>query len=466
VAEFFVMPQASPTMTVGVVAKWVAAEGAELAPQSVIAQVETDKATMDIEVFDKGVMLKHLAKEGEEVPPGQPIAIIGKAAGEDVSALVAEFEKQKAVSAQPSAVSKPAAAPPQETEAPANVATKAAEIKPPQPGPEASAVPAQRGDAAHSSPRPAQRGEGPGVRGVVPTITWQGQPVDASIMEPLGPYVAAGPRVVASPLAKAMAADKGVDLKRVKGSGPGGRIVAADVEAGPAARGGGARRADEAVRVTQMRKTISRRLTEVHQQVPVFYLTVDLDAAALVKLRKVASDRGVRVSYNDLVLKAVAAALVDVPECNAAWNGDTIVRKGGVDVGVAVALPEGLITPVVRDADRKSVREIADEVRELAGRAKEGKLAVEEYTGGSFSVSNLGMFDIEHFTAILNPPEAAILAVGGVLQVPVVENGQLAVGWRMKVTMTCDHRVIDGALGARFLRALRGYVEAPALMVL
>ncbi|MFZ5481244.1 MAG: dihydrolipoamide acetyltransferase family protein [Myxococcota bacterium] len=284
-------------------------------------------------------------------------------------------------------------------------------------------------------------------------------------MEPLAPYVAAGPRIVASPLAKAMAADKGVDLRRVKGSGPGGRIVAADVEGGPVGKAA-PRRADEPVRVTQMRKTIARRLTEVHQQVPVFYLTVTFDAAALVKLKTVANARGIKVSYNDLVLKAVAAALVDVPECNAAWNGDTIVRKGGVDVGVAVALPEGLITPVVRDADRKSVREIGEEVRALAGRAKEGKLAAEEYTGGSFSVSNLGMFDIEHFTAILNPPEAAILAVGGVMQVPVVEGGQLGVGWRMKATMTCDHRVIDGALGARFLQALRGYVEAPALMVL
>jgi pyruvate dehydrogenase E2 component (dihydrolipoamide acetyltransferase) len=462
VAEFFVMPQASPTMTVGVVGKWVAAEGAELQPQSVIAQVETDKATMDIEVFDKGVMLKHLAKEGEEVPPGQPIAIIGKQKGEDISALLAEFEKMKGAPPKAAAPAAPAAPAPAQTEAPAPAAATKEETKPPQP------TPPQPKEAG--PPRPAQREAGSGVRGVVPTITWQGQPVDASIMEPLGPYASPGPRVVASPLAKAMAADKGVDLKRLKGSGPGGRIVAADVEAGPAAAPAGvaavARRPDESVRVTQMRKTIARRLTEVHQQVPVFYLTVEMDASGLVKLKQLAAARGIRISYNDLVLKAVAASLVDVPECNAAWNGDTIVRKGGVDIGVAVALPEGLITPVVRDADKKSVREIADEVRELAGRAKEGRLAAEEYTGGSFSVSNLGMFEIEQFTAILNPPEAAILAVGGVMQVPVVENDQLTTGWRMKATMTCDHRVIDGALGARFLRALRGYVEAPVLMVL
>jgi pyruvate dehydrogenase E2 component (dihydrolipoamide acetyltransferase) len=227
-----------------------------------------------------------------------------------------------------------------------------------------------------------------------------------------------------------------------------------------------ASRADQSVRVTQMRKTIGRRLTEVHQQVPVFFLTVTLDAAGLVAFKDAAGKAGVKVSYNDVFLKAVAAALVDVPEVNAAWHGDTILRRGAVDIGVAVALPDGLITPVIRNADQKGVRVIADEVRALAGRAKDGKLAPEEYTGGSFSVSNLGMFDIDQFTAILNPPEAAILAVGSVAQVPVVEGGALGVGWRMKVTMTCDHRVIDGALGARFLQALRRYVENPVLLAL
>ena len=197
-----------------------------------------------------------------------------------------------------------------------------------------------------------------------------------------------------------------------------------------------------------------------------FFLTATLDASAFVAVRQRAEKRGIKVSYNDLLLKAVASALRDVPECNAAWQGDTILRRGAVDIGVAVALPEGLITPVIRNADTKSVRDIAAEVRALAARAKEGKLAPEEYTGGSFSVSNLGMFEIDQFTAILNPPEAAILAVGSVQQVPVVVNGAVSVGWRMKVTMTCDHRVIDGALGARFLQALRDHVEAFGLGVL
>ncbi len=460
-AEFFVMPQASPTMTVGVVAKWVAPEGAELTPQSVIAQVETDKATMDIEVFDKCVMLKHLAPEGAEVPAGAPIAILGKSKGEDISALVAEYEKMKAGA--PAAA--PAAPPPtpSQSERPAPAESKEVTISPPQKG---------NGHPVQHGPAPTEPQEVPVQAGVVPTLTWMGQSIPDAIMEPLGPYVPAGRRVVASPLAKVMAADKGVSLGTLKGSGPGGRIVASDVEAAaaaPKAAGGGVtigRRADEQVRATQMRKTIARRLTEVHQQVPVFYLTVTFDAGGLVALKEQAGKRGVKVSYNDLVLKAVAQALVDVPEANAAWQGDNILRRGSVDLGVAVALPEGLITPVIRNAETKSVRQIAAEVRELAGRAKEGKLQAEEYTGGSFSVSNLGMFEIDHFTAILNPPEAGILAVGSVQQVPVVEDGTLTVGWRMKATMTCDHRVIDGALGARFLQALRGYIELPALMVL
>lgn len=215
-----------------------------------------------------------------------------------------------------------------------------------------------------------------------------------------------------------------------------------------------------------MRKTIARRLTDVHQQVPVFYLTVTFDMNAMVALKASAAAQEIKVSYNDLLLKAVARGLRDVPEVNAAWMGDTIVERGSVDIGVAVALPEGLITPIIRNADAKSVTAIAAEIRELAGRAKTGRLQAEEYTGGSFTISNLGMLDIESFTAILNPPEAAILALGAVEQVPVVVDGQLAVGWRMKATMTCDHRVVDGALGARFLQVLRRYVESPAMLVL
>jgi len=451
-AEFLLMPQATPTMTVGVLARWTIPEGGDLKPQSVIAAVETDKATMDIEYFDRGVLLKHLAKEGDEIPPGRPIAIIGKTAGDDITALLAEYAKLGAASPAPAtpAADAPAAAAPV-ADAPVAPAPVAA------PPPVAAAPPAP---PAHTAPV---------TPGRTPSMSWAGKPIDESIMEPRGVYVPASPRrSPASPLARAVAADLGVNLDRVTGTGPDGRIVRADVENAANAPAGRhmPTRIDTSKRVTQMRKTIARRLTEVHQQVPVFYLTVTFDADALVKLKESANAGGVKVSYNDLVLMAVARSLRDVPDVNAAWMGDTIVQRGSVDIGVAVALPEGLITPVIRNADQKTATEIAAEVRALAARAKDGKLLPEEYTGGSFTISNLGMFDIEQFTAILNPPEAAILAVGGVRQVPVVRGGQLAVGWRMTVTMTCDHRVVDGALGARFLQAVRRYVECPALMVL
>jgi pyruvate dehydrogenase E2 component (dihydrolipoamide acetyltransferase) len=401
---------------------------------------------MDIEVFDKGVMLKHLAREGQEVPPGQPIAILGASAGEDVSALVAEYATLMAAAAAP------AAAPPA---APAEPASAPAAAAPSAPSPAPAAPP----------PKPAAASE-PG-HSALPE--WAGRPIDASLMESRAPFRPPAPRVMASPLARQLAAERGVNLTRVRPSGPGGRIVAADVEAAGTVGKAAPPPADQNLRATQMRKTIARRLTEVHQQVPVFFLTTSFDATAIVGLKDAVARRagkdGAKVSVNDILVRCVAQALRDVPDVNAQWAGDAVVKKGAVDVGVAVALPDGLITPVVRGADQKSITEIGAEVRALAARARDGKLSPEEYTGGTFTVSNLGMFDIEHFTAILNPPEAAILAVGSAAQVPHVVGGQVVAQWRMKVTMTCDHRVIDGALGARFLQALRGYVENPGLLV-
>lgn len=453
-AEFFVMPQASPTMTVGVVGKWVVAEGAALSPSQAIAQVETDKATMDIEVFDKGVLLKHLAAEGEEVPPGQPIAIIGKSADEDISALLAEFASIKASRSAPAATpaaATPAAAPP------AAASAAAAPV----------AVPAAL--SPQVTPAPVVAAKPLGEPGKTVRPSWAGRALDDAFMEPRAAFRAPGPRVVASPLARAMAEESGISLARIRGSGAGGRIVAADVESASAGKSAAVRPADSAARTTQMRKTIARRLTDVHQQVPVFYLTASFDATGIVALKDAVGKRaekgiGTKVSVNDVLIRCVAAALRDVPEVNAQWAGDQIIRKGGVDIGIAVALPEGLITPVIRDADQKSVSEISTEVRELAKAAKEGKLQPEQYTGGTFTISNLGMYEIEQFTAILNPPESAILAVGSALQVPAVVNGQVCAQWRMKVTMTCDHRVVDGALGARYLQALRAYVENPGLI--
>ncbi len=445
-AQFFVMPQASPTMTVGVVGKWLAPEGSALVSSQAIASVETDKATMEIEVFDKGVMLKHLATEGQEVPPGQPIAIIGLRADEDIRVLMAEYAAMMVAAAAPAAAAEPVAT----VETAPTVAT-------------VTAVAAVATVAAATAPPPP-----PGEPGHSEASTWHGRTLDASFMEARPTFVSPSPRVMASPLARKLAEEAGVKLSRVRGTGPGGRIVAADVEAASAGGRGPARGVDQGARVTQMRKTIARRLTEVHQQVPVFYLTTSFDATAVVALKDAVARRagkdGARISVNDVLVRCVAAALREVPAVNAQWAGDTIVQKGSVDVGVAVALPDGLITPVIRDADQKSIVEIGAEVRELAGRAREGKLLAEEYTGGSFTISNLGMFSIEQFTAILNPPEAAILAVGSAAQVPAVVNGAVVAQWRMSVTMTCDHRVIDGALGARFLQALRGYVENPGML--
>lgn len=442
-ATFFEMPQASPTMTSGVLLAWKKKEGDALAPQDAIAEVETDKAAMDVEVFEKGWLLKQLAAEGEEVPAGMPIAILGSRPDEDVSALLAEFAARKAASGKGSSAVAPTPAP---APAPAPAPTPAPVIAappPPEPSPRASAA------------------------GFVP-YTWRGAALDAAIMEPEVSWEASTPRVRASPAARRAAREHNRDLATVSGTGPRGRVTRADVErastAPAAAPARPAGRPDEVVRNSQMRKTIARRLTEVWQSAPSFYLTASFACDALVDFRSHLKNAGLATTYNVILVKAVAAALRDVPEVNASWGPDAITRHGAVSVGVAVALPDGLITPVVRDADTKGLRALTAEIADLTERARNLKLKPEEYQGSTFTISNLGMMGIDHFTAILNPPEACILAVGALGQEPVVENGQLVARWRMRVTLTCDHRVVDGALGARFLGALRSYVEHPALL--
>lgn len=439
-AEFLEMPQATPTMEVGTLAEWKVTEGTALNPQDVIAVVETDKAAMDVEVFDKVVLLKLLCEEGDEVAAGFPIAIIGQQ-GEDISALLDQFSTMKASGPAPSSAPAPAN---EDTPAPAKPAAAPAKAAAPKP----AAAPVQAGWS------------GP---------TYAGKDLDSSLMETWGSFHVEGPRVRISPLARKLAESKGIDPATIQGSGPNGRIVKADVEShkAPAAASVGlpAPRADEKVRNSKMRKVIAERLKESYLDAPVFFLTANLDCDRLVAFRKdlnaQLADSGVKVSYNDLTVAAVAKALRDVPAVNATWGEDAITRLGSVDVGVAVALPDGLITPVIRQADRKSLPQLAAETRDLVARARERKLDASEYSGASFSVSNLGMMQIESFTAIINPPGSGILAVGALQQEPVVKDGQLAVGWRMRVTMTCDHRVIDGALGAEFLQAVRGYIENP-----
>jgi len=429
-AQFFEMPQASPTMEKGVLLSWLKAEGDTLSPQDAIAEVETDKAAMEIEVFDSGVLIKILAAAGEAIPAGQPIAILGQSMDEDISALLAAFDAWE-----PAEPAEPTDGSPADT--------------PAAPAP--------------ATPKPAAAP----VTGTVETTGWMGRDLNPAIMEPPAAFVVEGPRIRSSPLARKLAAKKGIALEAVTGTGPHGRIVKADVESWSPPFGGVAlaRGQDQVIPNNNMRKTIARRLKESHSDNPVFFLTAHFDCDRFVAYRKrLKALVDQPISYNDLLMKCVARALVDVPACNASWSDDAITRYASVDLGMAVALDGGLITPIIRSAESKSIGTIAAESRELAGRARSGKLKPEEYTGNTFTVSNLGMMDISEFTAIINPPASAILAVGSLAQEPVVVDGQLSVGWRMRVTMTCDHRVIDGALGARYLQALRRYVENPELL--
>jgi pyruvate dehydrogenase E2 component (dihydrolipoamide acetyltransferase) len=460
-AEFFKMPQASPTMESGTLNAWRKAEGDALVSQDVVAEVETDKAAMDVEVFEAGFLLKILAQAGEDVPAGRPIAIIGKSKDEDISALLAEFAGMKAGAAPAAAQAAPVA----QAAPAAPVAPVVAEV-----APKATANP---GVVPPAAPAPATVSTAGGYVGP----TWRGKPLHHGLEEIGGTFTPAKLRraVRSSPLARKIAEDLGVTLDRVAGSGPNGRVLRADVEAAAQApapqvtQAAAPARANELVRNSKMRKVIAARLKESTLDAPTFFLTANYDCDALVAFRTTlnqqASAKGVKVSFNDLTLLAVARALAEVPECNAAWGEESITRFGSVDLGVAVALEDGLITPIIRGADKLSLLQLAAQTKPLVERARARKLQPEEYTGATFSVSNLGMMGIEHFTAILNPPAAGILAVGALQQEPVVKDGALTVGWRMRVTMTCDHRVIDGALGARFLAALRQLIERPLLLV-
>jgi pyruvate dehydrogenase E2 component (dihydrolipoamide acetyltransferase) len=418
------MPQLSDTMKIGVMRKWRKAEGEKMSPGEVLAEVETDKATMDFEAFDEGVLLKQLIADGASVPVGTPIAIIGKS-GEDITALLAEA-KGRAGGGKPAA----------KAEAPKAAA----------PAPAQTAAPAP-------APRPAPAPAAPG-------------------------------KVLASPLARKLATDLGIDLRTIQGSGPAGRIVERDVktaegappvsaaaplpaqlaperraEARPAAP---AREEDVVKPLSMMRRTIATRLVEAKATIPHFYLTVDVDMDAAMAFREeVAAVHGARLSVNDLVLKACALVMRRIPEANASFTEEAIIEHARVDIGMAVAVEDGLITPVIRDADKKTIGQIGAEAHELAKRARDRKLRPNEYTGATFSVSNLGMMGIREFQAIINPPEGAILAVGTVRKEPVVKDGKIVVGQRMSMTLSCDHRVIDGALGAKVLQAIVGILEKP-----
>lgn len=412
-----VMEALSPTMEEGRLVEWKKNEGDPVAVGDVLAEVETDKAVMELVARGAGVLLKQVIPVGTTAPVASIVAWIGTA-GETIPGVAAGTP---AVGAPPAA--------------PAASATAAA---PATPAPTAEAnVRAQH--AAPVQPAPARD-------------------VDA--------------RIKASPLAKRVAAERGLDLGAIAGSGPEGRIVVRDLEgvvvAPAAAAAGFAASAYTDVPLTQMRKAIAKRLVQSIGPIPTFYLTAEVDMERAHEMREAllaADPKTGKFSFNDLIIRATAAALRQHPWVNSWWSDDHIRQWHDVHIGVAVAVEDGLITPIVRHADRKTLREIGGEVRELAGRAREKRLKPEEYTGATFSISNLGMFGIDEFTAVINPPEAGILAVGRLEQKPAVVDGELVVRRRMRITLSCDHRVIDGATGAAFLKTLVGMLENPLAMV-
>ncbi len=404
------MPKLSDTMEEGVIAKWNVKEGDTVEAGDIIAEVETDKATMDVEVFDAGTILKIVPGEGDAVPLGGIIAIIGEA-GEDISALLEGGA----------------------TEAPQKEEKQEVAVE-------------EQKEETTSTPQAASSENG---------------------------------RVKASPLAKKIAADKGIDLTGMSGSGPEGRIIKKDVEdfkgtgglTKPAPASAPVPVFDslesKEIKVSQMRKTIARRLSESKFTNPHFYETIDIDMKAAVAARSAMNEANeVKISFNDIVVKACAIALTRHQAINSSWHGDIIMEHGDVNVAVAVAIDEGLMTPVINHADKKGLAQISAETRELAGLARDRKLQPDQMEGSTFTISNLGMFGIEEFTAIINPPNACILAVGAIRDVPVVENGEVVPGKRMKVTLSSDHRVVDGAKAAQFLNTVKQLIENPLSMLL
>jgi pyruvate dehydrogenase E2 component (dihydrolipoamide acetyltransferase) len=442
-ASQVIMPKLSPTMEEGVVSRWLKKEGDKVSMGEPLAEIDTDKATMEMQALANGVLRKILINEGESAPLGQLIAIIG-APDEDISSLLNQ-----------------AAAPAAKTQAPAaaNAEPATATVAPATAKPEAE--------------KPVSQASAP-----------QGNGSQAAEVT----KKSASGRLIVSPLAARMAAEAGVDLRSLQGSGPGGRIIKKDIEAAiskprsaPAAQGfpravetrsfqqaatvGASPYRDEPM--SEIRRTIARRLVTSLGPIPHFFLTseIEMDRAAEMRRSINALDPELKISFNDIVIKVAAAALIQHPEVNASFQEKVIRYYEHADIGVAVAIEDGLITPVVRSADRKSLSEIASEVRELAERARSRKLRTEEYTGASFSISNLGMFGIDEFTAVINPPEGAILAVGAVTPKPVVRENEIVIRQVMRVTMSCDHRVIDGATGAKFLQTFKKILQNPLYLV-
>ncbi|MDD2984480.1 MAG: pyruvate dehydrogenase complex dihydrolipoamide acetyltransferase [Crocinitomicaceae bacterium] len=426
-AEIVYMPKLSDTMTEGVVAEWHKKVGDEVKSGEVLAEIETDKATMEFESFYDGVLLYIGVEKGKSVPVDVVLAVIGEK-GEDFAALLEKEVASKGGDSKKEAVKEVSK---EETKSETKADAK--------PAPVADSKP-----AVTEAPKASQSTSND------------------------------GDRIFASPLAKKVAEEKGIDINLVAGTGDAGRVVKRDVDhyvpyipaAGNFTQAPVGEESYTEENVSQMRKVIARRLGESKFTAPHFYLTLDIDMDQAIEARKAMNaDKNVKISFNDLVLKASAMALRKHPVINSSWRGDTIRRNQHIHIGVAVAVDEGLLVPVIRFADSKGLQQIGAEVKDFAERAKAKKLQPADWEGNTFTISNLGMFGIESFTAIINSPDSCILAVGGIKEVPVVKNGQVVPGNVMKLTLSCDHRVVDGASGAAFLQTLKSYLENPVTML-
>ncbi len=419
-AEIVLMPKLSDTMTEGVVAEWHKKVGDKVESGDLLAEIESDKATMEFESFQEGVLLHIGVEAGQNAPVDTVLAILGEE-GEDITGLLEEAKKkaESSASVEEAPKAEPAPAP---AAAPAPKATSA---------PKASAAPAPAAAPKAASAAP----------------------------------VVLNDKVVASPLARKLAEEKNIPLSQVPGSGDGGRIVKRDVENFIPGGVVNARESFTEVGLSSMRKVIGQRLSESKFSAPHFYLTLDIDMDNAIAARKaIIEGKGAKVSFNDMVLKATAKALKKHPGVNCSYLGDRIRYNDHVNIGVAMAVENGLLVPVVRFADQLSLQDISAQVKDYSIRAKENKLTPDDWAGSTFTVSNLGMFGIEQFTSIINSPDAAIMAIGGIKQVPVVKNNEIVPGNIMKVTLSCDHRAIDGAVGAAFLQTFKQILENPVLM--
>ncbi len=441
------MTQLSPTMTEGTIVKWIKKEGEAVQAGDVLAEVETDKAVMEMEAYDSGVLLKIVEGEGAKLKVGMALAIIGKP-GEDITELL-----KNAMSNAPKSMT--------ETSAPIAPNSEKVEIVPIESKTQA-VVETQtiRETKSNSLPRSVDSEN----KRETPSLESKGNL-----------------RVLASPLAKSIAIEQGLDLHLIIGTGPEGRITKKDVLDSLGSKQAGKTNGssfnsevpnDEKISLGGMRKTIAKRLKDSKLNLPHFYLNADINAKNLENFRKELNDfreknlpeTAPKISINDIIVKAVASSLRLHPKVNASWAEDSIIQYGRVDVGIAVSLDGGLLTPVIRNTDKKSILQISAEVKDLAKKARDRKLKPEEFTNGTFTISNLGMYGISRFTAIINEPESAILAVGAIEEKPVVENGQVVAGKMLSLMLSCDHRVVDGAIGAEFLRTLRAFLENPALL--